>query len=136
MITREAQKQEAIKRLNILHVIDDVKINFKNDILMYSERQDAIFNAVLYFVEDEELIQKIKRFEKEYNTLVYHVQLLHTEFGNMYSMFYVSDSPNEWEEDKKDLRNHKAFVNVWNNEIEEMGYIGFKSSMGGVCRVW
>ncbi|MEX3623755.1 hypothetical protein [Viridibacillus arvi] len=134
---RILQKEEAMARLNILSVMDDVKELFKkNNRLYYSERQNKIFKAVLYFVEAQEFIDKIRSFEKSNKALVYHVQLTHTEFGDSYSLLYVSNNTNEWESDKEDLRNGDAYAMVWNNEVEDLGYIGVKGSMGGVVRVY
>ncbi len=133
---RELQKKEAIARLKMIGVLPDVIQAFKDDRIMYSERVNKAFQAVLYDLKDEELKNKIKDFEKEYSALVYHVQLLHTEFGNMYSMLYVSNDVNEWELDRDDIRHNQCCANVWDGEFEEIGAIGIKRAMGGIVRTW
>ena len=80
--------------------------------------------------------EKIKAFEWRTGSLVYHVQLLHTDIGDMYSFLYVSNNPEEWEGDRLDLVHNQCFVYVWNGDIEEYGTIGIKPSMGGVVRTW
>ena len=133
---KEQQIKEAKLRLQMLGVMPQVIQNFENDKLMYSERLNQYFKAILYYVEDEELLEKIHQFEKAYDVIVYHVQLTHMEFGDAYSMLYVSNNQNEWSEDRNDLRNNQCLANVWCGDFEEIGFIGVEASMGGVARVF
>ena len=135
---KSLQKEEAIKRMKELKLMPEVINSFiEENTLYYSERQNKMLTAVLYWVtNNEELATKIKEFERQTNSLVYHVQLLHTSIGDMYSFFYVSENIEEWEMDMDDLKDHRSFVYVWNGDIEEYGSIGFRSEMGGVVRTW
>ena len=135
---KELQKAEAVKRMKMLKLDKSVIKEFLQDgTVFYSERQNSVFQAVLYYASnDEQLARKIKDFEEEYNALVYHVQLTHTVYGKMYSFLYVSKSQDEWELDIEDLKNNCCYAFVWNNEIEEIGLIGVKSAMGGIVRTY
>lgn len=142
--THEEMKNEAIKRMKYLDVLPDVYNLFKKDNkLYYSERVNKTFNAVLYFAT-EEMTELIKNFENKTGHLVYHIQLLHTEFGDMISLIYVSKYKSEWKlfwESFSCTRNNKSnylIVNahVINGEIKESGTIGIRPSMGGIERIW
>lgn len=135
---KELQKVEAVKRMKMLKLDKSVIKEFLQDgTIFYSERQNNIFQAVLYYVsDDEQLAKKVKEFEEEYNALVYHVQLTHTFYGKMYSFLYVSKSQDEWDYDIDDLKNNCCYAFVWNNEIEEIGLICVESEMGGIVRTY
>lgn len=140
MTIQVKQKQEALKRMSMLQLLSQVKKDFeKNDRVYYSERQSAIFNATLYWLDNhQEYVDLVKEFEKKTHYLVYHCQLTHTHFGDLLSLFYVSTNEQEWEMDKEDLKRGIMFVYVANvNEptFNEYGTIEIKPSMGGVARV-
>lgn len=134
---KTAQKQEAIKRLKALEVMDEVLTAFVNDDIVYkSEYLNRVFPAVLYYLDTTEQ-QIVFDFEKECEALVYHVQKVSTDFGDLYSLFYVSSERSEWKADNDDLADGYAFVYVYNAsypELSEFGSISFKPAMGGVVR--
>lgn len=139
MTLREKQKKEALERMSLLHIMKEVRDDFKqNDRVYYSERQNAIFNAILYWLDnEEEYVKVVKDFEKQHKALVYHCQLTHFEFGDCLSLLYVSAHEEEWEQDKKDLKEGYAYAYVKNLDSEwnsDLGMIGVKGSQGGVLR--
>lgn len=136
---KEKQKAEALQRMKMLQLMPQVIKDFeKNNKVYYSERQNRIFNAILYWLDNEkEYVDLVNKFEKEHNCLVYHCQLTHMEFEDSLSLLYVSDSEEEWEQDKKDLREGYAFVYAASLDCDsdsEFGTIGIKPSQGGVLR--
>lgn len=135
---KEVQKQEAIKRMRILKLMPQIIKEFeKKDVVYYSERQNKFFSATLYWLTNhQEYVEAVKKFEQETNSLVYHAQLTHTNIGDMLSLLYVSKYEEEWEREKEDLRRGETIAMVINGEIEDMGYIGLKPSMGGVTRTY
>ena len=138
-MNRETMKAEAIKRMKELNILPQVIEEFeKEDKLELSERLNSRFPAALYWTSNYEgLDEKIKEFEDRFNSLVYHVILTHTEFGDMYAMLYVSKYEEEWEDDWEMLTDEKStYANVWNGDIEEIGSIGIRPAMGGVERTW
>ena len=135
------QKQEALKRMKMLHLMNEVINDFKeNDKVYYSERQNSFFNATLYWLDNhQEWADKVKEFEKRTGFLVYHCQLTYTEFGALLSLFYVDKDEENWEQDRKDIQDREVFVNVLNLDDDfcsDYGYIGIQPSMGGVTRTW
>lgn len=139
------KKAEAIKRLKMLKILPAVVEEFEEKgIVELSERINGAFPAALYWVTNEtynndnvSLVKAIKDFEEKFDALVYHVQLSHATFGDVYSFFYVSDCPDEWEADKAMLKDGYAYCYVYNAtypDLSEIGSIGFRSVMGGVER--
>ena len=54
-----------------------------------------------------------------------------TSFGEIYSMFYVSNYKEEWKDDKEMLKQGETYAYCYNktNEIcSEIGLIGFKNN--------
>ena len=139
-MNRQQQKQEAIKRMKMLKIMKEVIQDFKdNDKLYYSERQNSIFCATLYWLDNHpEWAGMVKEFEAETGYLVYHAQLTHTEFGDLLSLFFVGEE-DEWEYEREDLVNGQSCCKVLNlsePRFSEMGYIGFQPAMGGITRTW
>ena len=139
MVDKQKQKEEAIKRMKLLQIMPQVIKDFeKNDRVYYSERQNAIFNATLYWLDNEkEFVDLVKEFEEKYNVLVYHAQLTHLVYGDNLALFYVSNEEEEWAQDKKDIINGRLYSRVLNLQCDydsDFGYIGVKPSMGGVVR--
>lgn len=139
MNLKEKQKEEALKRMKMLSLMSNVIKDFeKNGKVYYSERQNAMFNAILYWVDNEPKFAKIiQEKEKKNNILVYHCQLTHTQFGDLLSLLFVSDDEDNWEDERQELRNGIAYCYVANLDCEydsDWGTIGIKPSMGGVLR--
>lgn len=138
---REKQKQEAIKRMEMLHIMKEVIEDFKkNDKVYYSERQNSFFNATLYWLDNNpEWAKQVKEFENKNGVLVYHCQLTHTEMGDLLSLLYVAKDEDEWSRERKDIEDREVFVKVLNLDDDfcsDYGYIGIQPSMGGITRTW
>lgn len=136
---KEKQKAEALKRMRMLNLMSNVIKDFeKKNKVYYSERQNNIFNAILYWVDNKkEYVDLVNEFEKKHNALVYHCQLTHMEFGDCLSLLYVSQNEEEWEQDTNDIREGYAFAYVANLDCpqdSEFGTIGIRPSQGGVLR--
>lgn len=94
------------------------------------------FGGILYWLDDDEK-QMIEKIEKEKGIKVYHVILSHMEFGDIYSLFYISKDEEEWELDREDLSYGTPFVyahNATDNYCSEFGSIGICGRFGGLCR--
>lgn len=144
MTTLEEKKIEGLKRLNYMV---QRGMEFKKPIELFKRDKVGIFEnlggfsrAVFYDLylnesdeEYKEMIEAKEQFEKEYNALVYLIQISHTGFGKCVSMFYVCDQKEEWEMDWDDLKNNIACVNVYNQTYQEseIGSIGF--AYDGLC---
>ena len=129
---REKQKNEAIKRMKTLELYENVIKEFQEENKL--NLSESI--GVLYWLKEEEK-KLVKEFENENGGLVYHLIRSLTDFGELYSIFYVSKYEEEWDMDLEDLKNNIAFVYVKNLNDElssEFGSIGFKKSIGGLVR--
>ena len=152
MINVELKREEAIKRLEILKTkglkyLPAIKC-FKDgkDIGLF-ENQGGFMKSVYYQVKlntgdgdfYDDLYLKIQEFEREYNSIVYLVLVSHTSFGTLCDFFYVSDHKEEWENDKKDLKEGYSYVYSYNMDDDfcsEIGEIAFKADplCGGIYR--
>jgi hypothetical protein len=137
---RSRQKEEAVVRLKLLRMSQNVIKEFEEGIVYYSERQNQVFDGILYWISNEEqYVTIVNNFENKYGALVYHAQLTHTEFGSLLSLLYVSKNEEEWGMDREDLNNGQAVVYVVNldaEDLSEFGTIGVSPKNGGISRTW
>lgn len=131
-MTRQEQKKEAIARMKMLKLHQNAINEFdKKDKLNLSEGYGA-----LYWL-DEKQREYVKKFEQKYNSVVYHVIHNITEFGELLAFLYVSDSKEEWGDDRHDIKGGYACAYVENLDDEmcsELGSIGIKPQFGGLVR--
>ena len=130
---KEKQFVEAIERMKILKLDKYCIEAFTKGKVWESEGFGA-----LYEINEEE--QKIvDKFEKEHEgCLVYHMIHNIFEFGECYSLLYVSPDTEEWQQDKEDISRGYVFAYVYNKDDEwcsEFGSIAVKSQFGGLVRI-
>ena len=124
---------EAIERMKMLKLDKCCIETFTKDKVWESEGYGA-----LYEVNEKE--QKIiDKFEKTYEgCLVYHMIHNKFEFGECYSILYVSKNKDEWQRDKDDIKDGYVFAYVENIDDDwcsEFGSIAIKPSFGGLVRL-
>ncbi len=131
---RQKQKEEAIKRMKALDVLEQPIKEFREeDKLNLSEGP-----GLLYWLNEEEQ-EMVKKFEEQNDAVVYHVIKSKSSIGLMYSLLYVSQHLEEWEMDSNDLGDNTALAYVVNMNMpdcSEFGTIGIKPMNGGVVRTW
>lgn len=132
-MNKEERFIEAIERMKLLKLDNPCIEAFTKGNVWESEGYGA-----LYEVNDEE--QKlIDNFEKNHkDCLVYHMIHNKFEFGECYSMLYVSSNKEEWESDKEDIENGYVFAYVENVDCpwcSEFGSIAVKPQFGGLIRI-
>lgn len=129
---RTRQKTEALERMKILKLYPNIIKEFEKDgIVNMSES-----GGFLYWLSDAEK-EIIAEFETEHDALVYHVIHDSTDFGELYSLLYVSKYEEEWEYDRDDLRNGYALAYVKNVDDDccsEFGSICIRPQFGGLVR--
>ena len=78
-----------------------------------------------------------EKFEKDYDCLVYYGVLTTTTIGQFLSLLFVSRYEEEWEDDRRELKEGYPYAYVWNREEEfgEIGSIQIKMEQGGLVRV-
>lgn len=130
---KEERFIEAIERMKMLKLDKPCIEAFAKGKVWESEGFGA-----LYEVNEEEQ-SYIDEFEKEHEgCLVYHMIHNKFEFGECYSMLYVSKYKDEWQADKNDITNGYALVyvkNVDDDWCSEFGTIAIKSQFGGLVRL-
>ena len=131
-VTIEEKKKEALERMRMLNLYPNIIREFeKENILNMSEN-----GGFLYWLDDQQK-EYVSEFETEHEALVYHVIHNYTEFGELLTFLYVSDSKDEWGFDRADLKDGYACAYVKNLDEEafsEFGSIAFKQQFGGLVR--
>lgn len=132
-MNKEERFIEAIERMKLLKLDKGCIEAFTKGKVWESEGFGA-----LYEVNDEE--QKIiNKFEASHEgCLVYHMIHNVYEFGECYSILYVSPDIDEWQRDKDDIKEGYVFAyveNVDNDWCSEFGSIAIKPSIGGLIRL-
>ena len=132
-MTRNEKKAEALKRMRMLHLHDNVVREFEQeDKLNLSEH-----GGFLYWLNEDQK-EVVAQFEEKYNAVVYHVVHDYTEFGELLSLLYVSDESEEWEYDLEDVKDGYPYAyvkNLTDDWCSEFGRIGIKSQIGGLMRI-
>lgn len=135
-VSVERKKEEAIKRMKLLGIIPEAIHQFEEENLI--NRSEPPFGA-LYWVQGDDL-EYLRKFEEEHNALVYAVIRDYFNIGTMDAYLYVSDYEEEWEDDRKELKDGEALAYVRNlnaDECSEFGSIGVKRSpAAGLVRTW
>lgn len=131
MVTKEQQLAEAIERMKALKLHKNTIADLKQGRVNVSKQRGA-----LYWANEEEK-EIIAKFEAKHNALVYHAVYTPTEFGRCFSMLFVGQYKDEWELDRKDIRNRTPIAMVINLDDEwcsDMGSIRVIPIFGGLIR--
>ena len=132
-MTKEERFIEAIERMKLLKLDKPCIEAFTKGKVWESEGYGA-----LYELRDEEqmIVDKFEANNK--NCLVYHMIHNKFEFGECYSILYVSPDTHEWNSDKEDIKEGYVFAYVENIDdpwCSEFGSIAVKPSFGGLVRL-
>lgn len=93
-------KNEAIKRMKILQLKDEIIKEFKDtDTLYISNLGEALEIA------DDEQMQFVKDIEQTKNILVYHLIHRTTQYQDTTYYLFVDNNKRQWKAEKKDLEN-------------------------------
>ena len=133
MVSKSAQKLEAVKRLQMLKVHPNVIKEFQYDIPLINYS----FVGALRWVEDPRWKKIISEFEEEYNAVVYHAIFTPTIFGDFLTLLYVSQHDEEWAADNEELEHGCAYAyvaNLTNDIYSEIGRVSIEPLFGGVIR--
>lgn len=129
---KEQQVREALERMTMLHMSRQCINAFKEGKVWESEGIGALYevNATEQSYIDE--------FEKEHDAVVYHMIHNVFEFGECYTMLYVSKHKEEWKADRYDLEDGYALAyvkNVDDDTCSEFGSVAIKPNIGGLVRI-
>lgn len=124
---------EAIERMKLLKLDKQCIEAFTKGKVWESEG----FGALYEVNEEEQMI--IDKFEAHHkDCLVYHMIHNKFEFGECYSILYVSSDKEEWQQDKDDIKDGYVFAYVENIDDDfcsEFGSIAISPSFGGLVRI-
>lgn len=129
----EKQKREALERMKLLNIHDDVVNDFTKSQKLY--RSELM--GILYWLNSKEQ-EIIKKWEEETGHLAYHVILTYTNFGRLLSILFVSKYEEDWEMEKECIKNNTLIAYVKNLDddfLSECGSITFRENMGGLIRI-
>lgn len=129
------KKSEAIKRMKALGLYKPVITQFEKENLINQSEPPM---GACYWL-DEVQLERVRKFEKDFNAVVYHVIHDWTNFGELESYLFVSDYPEEWDEDMEDIKDGYAVAYVYNvdGDFADMGSIGIKlTPAAGLMRTW
>lgn len=131
-MNKTEQKAEAILRMKKLGLFKPTIDKFiKNNHISISETNGVLYNLNEY----QKLL--VNQFEHKYKALVYHMIRNQTKFGDLLSMIYISNQPDEWEFDQDDLNEGLVYAyvhNLTNPEFSEFGQIKVRPRFGGLER--
>ena len=132
-MNKEERFEEAIERMKLLKLDKQCIKAFTKGKVWESEG----FGALYEVNEKEQMI--IDKFEaNNKDCLVYHMIHNKFEFGECYSILYVSSDKAEWQRDKEDIKDGYVFAYVENIDDDwcsEFGSIAIKPSFGGLVRL-
>ena len=129
MITmREKQKAEAVERLKLMGVREDVRRKFEEDGIV------SFCNNEQYRPADEELMEEIRQFEQEHDATVFLAVRMFTLIADLDALLFVGKYEEEWESQKNDLKDGYAMsysINRDYPDCSEMGSIAFRVTEDG-----
>lgn len=135
-ISREEKKVEALARMKLWGIYAPIRKQFEKEDLV-SESAPPL--GACYWLNEAQL-EQVREFEAQHNALVYHVIHSFTSIGEMESYLYVSDYPEEWEQDREDIKDRQQLVYVFNKDMpdcSEFGSIGIAlTGAAGLRRTW
>ena len=150
MLTREEMKEKALKRIEQLGLkqkgLDTYAVFKEHNLVYYSEHTP--YGGMLYTLPDN-----IKRFVNELecksNLLVYHAIHTPTNYGNMWSLLFISSNDEDMAYDDEMMELEVAFYKAGKNDFitiyayvynetepmfSEYGNIGVREVNGGLIR--
>ena len=132
--TLQERKTKAIEIMKKMEIYQPYIEEFdKNNQITYFER-----GMGYWFNADSKLYQRIKKIEEKYDLTVYAITHEYCEFGECYSLLYLSNRKGEWKHTvESDGKEHYAYAYVWNktdDSCSEFGTIGVRSIFGGITR--
>lgn len=93
-------KNEAIKRMKILQLKDEIIKEFKDTDTLYISNLGEVLE-----IADDEQMQFVKDIEQTKNILVYHLIHRTTQYQDTTYYLFVDNNKRQWKAEKKDLEN-------------------------------
>ena len=147
--SREEMKKEALQRLEMLKVHENVTSDLENENIL--NKSEYSF-GILYWLNNEEKTT-VEEFENKYNVFVYHVIKTNaTDFGFIYDLLFITDEKELhlesnnisdvkvldkelWLEERKRLKAGIVLSHT-KSQFSESGDIAIKNVNGGLVRLY
>lgn len=107
-VTEEEMIQEANRRMRILQLHINVRNEFKDEHRI--NKSDDNMGMLFWLDKEEE--EMVKKLEKKYNFMVYHIIHSYSNLGETYEILFVEDNKEEWFDEREDLKNGFAMARV------------------------
>lgn len=118
---REKQVEEAVLRMDLMGIHEDV-------IIMFQKSGDVTLSENgKYYPLDDQLKEDIRRFEQEHDATVFLVVRMATMYGTLDSLLFVGKYDEEWELSREDVEDGYAMSYTINRDYPEC------SEMGSIC---
>ena len=108
IVTEEEMIQEANRRMRILQLHINVRNEFKDEHRI--NKSDDNMGMLFWLDKEEE--EMVKKLEKKYNFMVYHIIHTLSNLGETYEILFVSKIKEEWFDEREDLKNGFAMARV------------------------
>ncbi len=134
MLTKEHQNANAVENHRNIKCYAPYLKAFKNGTITMYEGFGG------YYVEEEEILNKIHEVENEYGGTVYAVIHQITNIGELYTFLWATAYEEDSQYDVEDYGNGQYAVMsyVWNktyDDCSEFGSVVIKPALGGLVRV-
>jgi len=125
---RERQKAEAVLRLRLMGIREDVRRKFEEEnVVMFCNNEH-------YFPVKPEMAEEIREFEQKYGGVVFLVVRMFTVLGDLDALLFVGKYEEEWEIDQDNIKGGYAMSYTINRDLpdcSEMGSIFFRVTKDG-----
>lgn len=131
----EEMKREAISRMELLKLDTQTIQDFERDGSVNLSQQ--IGDQVFLQPSDGEISERIKRFEQEYDCLVYHVLWADSPMvGECWSLLFVSPASSDWNSERKYIESSGLVYAYVESEMEDgVSEIMTEPRDGGLIRL-
>lgn len=131
----EEMKREAISRMELLKLDTQTIQDFERDgsVNLSQQLGDQFFLQP----SDDEISERVKRFEQEYDCLVYHVLWADSPMaGECWSLLFVSPTSSDWSSERKYIKNSGLVYAYVESEMEDgVSEIMVEPRDGGLIRL-
>lgn len=107
---REKQKAEAVKRLELMGIRENVRRKFEEDGTV------MLCNNEQYRPVDEEMAEEIRKFEREHDATVFLAVRMFTPIADLDALLFVGKYEEEWESQQNDLKDGYALSYTINRD--------------------
>lgn len=128
-VTVEELKNEAIKRMEILKLKDEIIQAFKDSNTLYTSNIKG--DLTVANIEQKELIEEL---EKDKNILIYHLIHQTTQNRDVLYCLFVDSNKENWKADKEDLVKQFA-VTICCTKIKSINEIGVWVNNGQIKEI-